>query len=132
MELRLETRIATERVAPISFFILAINWLKVLRIDCQMQTFSAYLQKAQRMHHHFEGSGVCATLGHNASWARYIQFVTAFLQLVDLKYGTTAEIVNSIKSSFQSINIMDDFNKKLIGFAGDGATVNHRDRKREL
>lgn len=39
-------------------------------------------------------------------------------------YGTAAGIINTIKSSFQSINITDDFEKKLIGFAADGATVN--------
>ena len=53
-----------------------------------------------------------------------IQVVTSFLQLADLKYGTADGIVSSIKSSFQSINLSDDFGKKLIGFAGDGATVN--------
>lgn len=58
-----------------------------------------------------------------------VQVVTAFLRLVDLKYGTAAGIVNSIKSSFQSINITNDFDKKLIGFAGDGATVNRGERE---
>ena len=58
-----------------------------------------------------------------------IQVATAFLRLVDVKYGTAAGIVDSIKSSFESINITDDLDKKLIGFAGDGATVNRGEKE---
>ena len=58
-----------------------------------------------------------------------IQVDTAFLRLVDVKYGTVAGIVDSIKSSFERINITDDLDKKLIGFAGDGATVNRGEKE---
>lgn len=61
-----------------------------------------------------------------------IQVDTAFLRLVDMKYGTAAGIVASIKSSFERINITDDLDKKLIGFAGDGATVNRGERELSL
>jgi hypothetical protein len=54
-----------------------------------------------------------------------VQVVTSFLRLVDLEKSTAAGIVHAIKISFQAINITDDcFEKKLIGFAADGASVN--------
>jgi len=58
-----------------------------------------------------------------------IQVDTAFLQLVNVQYGTAAGIVDSIKRSFEGVNITDDLEKKLIGFAGDGATVNRGERE---
>lgn len=57
-----------------------------------------------------------------------IQVDTAFLRLVNVQYGTAAGIVDSIKKSFEGVNITDDLEKKLIGFAGDGATVNRGER----
>ena len=58
-----------------------------------------------------------------------VKVTTAFLRLVELKFGTAPGIVNAIKNSFEAINITDDFNKKLIGFAADGATVNRGQRE---
>lgn len=58
-----------------------------------------------------------------------VKVTTAFLQLVDLKFGTATGIVSAIKNSFEAINVTDDFNKKLIGFAADGATVNRGQRE---
>ena len=50
---------------------------------------------------------------------------TSSVRLVDLKYSNAAGIVSAIKSSFQSIDIPEVFfEKKLIGFAADGAIVN--------
>ena len=50
---------------------------------------------------------------------------TSSIRLVDLKYSNAAGIVSAIKSSFQSIDIPEVlFEKKLIGFAADGAIVN--------
>ena len=52
--------------------------------------------------------------------------------MVDLKFGTAPGIVNAIKNSFEAINITDDFNKKLICFAADDATVNRGQRERVI
>lgn len=46
-----------------------------------------------------------------------------------MKYGIVVGIVVSIKSSFERINIIDDFDKKLIGFVGDGVIVNRGERE---
>ena len=67
-----------------------------------------------------------------------VKVTTAFLRLVKLKFGNAPGIVNAIKNSFEAINITDDFNKKLIGFAANGATKykscngNHRRRQHHL
>ena len=42
-----------------------------------------------------------------------VKVTTAFLRLVDLKFGTAPGIVNAIKNSFEAI-ITDDFNMKLL------------------
>ena len=51
-----------------------------------------------------------------------VKVTTAFLRLVKLKFGNAPGIVNAIKNSFEAINITDDFNRKLIGVAANGAT----------
>ena len=58
-----------------------------------------------------------------------VQVVTSFLNLADLKHGNAAGILGAIKSSFKNIDIDDEtFDKKLIGFAADGASVNRGDK----
>ncbi|XP_028409251.1 uncharacterized protein LOC114531839 [Dendronephthya gigantea] len=58
-----------------------------------------------------------------------VQVVTSFLNLADLKHGNAAGILDAIRSSFKNIDIDDEtFNKKLIGFAADGASVNRGDK----
>lgn len=47
-----------------------------------------------------------------------------------MKHGSATGIVSCIKESFQAINIMDEsFEKKLVGFAADGASVNRGEKK---
>ena len=42
-----------------------------------------------------------------------------------MKHGSAVGIVSCIKESFQAINIMkESYEKKLVGFAADGASVN--------
>lgn len=58
-----------------------------------------------------------------------VQVVTSFLNLADLKHGNAAGILGAIKSSFKNIDINDEtFDKKLIDFAADGASVNRGDK----
>lgn len=46
-----------------------------------------------------------------------------------LKHGDTAGIVSAMKQSFQAVNIPEmSFERKLVGFAADGASVNHGDK----
>ena len=48
---------------------------------------------------------------------------------MDLKHHDTAGIVSAIKRCFQAINIPEaSFEKKLVGFAADGASVNRGDK----
>ena len=48
---------------------------------------------------------------------------------MDLKHGDAAGIVSAIKKSFQVVNIPEaSFERKLIGFAADGASVNRGDK----
>lgn len=51
------------------------------------------------------------------------------VRLVDLKYSNAAGIVSAIKGSFESIGLTEEsFERKLIGFASDGAMVNRGDK----
>ena len=47
-----------------------------------------------------------------------------------MKHGSATGIVSCIKESFQAINIMDEsFEKKLVGFTADGASVNRGEKE---
>ena len=46
-----------------------------------------------------------------------------------MKHGDAAGIVSAIKKSFQAVNIPEaSFERKLVGFAADGASVNRGDK----
>ena len=47
-----------------------------------------------------------------------------------MKHGSATSIVSCIKESFQAINIMEEScEKKLVGFAADGASVNREEKE---
>lgn len=69
-------------------------------------------------------------LNTNPAGRDTVQVATSFLKLIDLKDGSAVGIVQSIKNSFQNIGIDDNsLQKKLIGFAADGASVNRGARE---